>query len=122
MAEEDRTRDLPQRVRGEARGGSASSAPPVLSAELRQRIQAAVKAERDDTATSDQEDMATTEYVPTSGGAGRDAARPAIAGPAADDDITQGLGRAVVPEPGATSGAAGDLYARHRYHLGTTPP
>jgi hypothetical protein len=46
MGDEDRSRHLPQRVRGEARGGSAPSAAPVLSEEMRQRIQAAVRAER----------------------------------------------------------------------------
>jgi hypothetical protein len=46
MGDEDRGRHLPQRVRGEARGGSAPSAAPVLSEEMRQRIQAAIRAER----------------------------------------------------------------------------
>jgi hypothetical protein len=46
MGDEDRSRHLPQRVRGEARGGSAPSATPVLSEEKRQRIRAAIRAER----------------------------------------------------------------------------
>jgi len=45
MAEQEGGRELPHRVRGAARGGSASTAP-VLSEEVRQRIQAAVRAER----------------------------------------------------------------------------
>lgn len=46
MGDEDRSQDLPLRVRGVARTGPASSAPRVLSEELRQRMQAAVNAER----------------------------------------------------------------------------
>jgi hypothetical protein len=47
MGDEDRSRELPQRERGMARGGSGRSTPsPVLSEEVRRRIQAAVKAER----------------------------------------------------------------------------
>ena len=50
MGDEDRGRDLPQRVRGAARTGPPPSAPSsssrALSEELRQRIEAAVKAER----------------------------------------------------------------------------
>jgi hypothetical protein len=46
MGDEDRSRHLPQRVRGAARDGSAPSGVPVLSEEMRQRIQAAVRAER----------------------------------------------------------------------------
>lgn len=55
MGDEDRGRHLPQRVRGEARDGSAPPAAPVLSEEMRQRIQAAVRAERAGTAAEDQE-------------------------------------------------------------------
>jgi hypothetical protein len=46
MSDEDRGLELPQRARGAARGGSVSSVAPVLSEELRRRLQAAVKAER----------------------------------------------------------------------------
>jgi hypothetical protein len=56
MGDEDGSQELPQRSRGAARGGSDRSAPsvsPVLSEELRQRIQAAVKAERADAAAKD---------------------------------------------------------------------
>src|ERR1700735_3079947 len=54
----DRRRQLPERVRGTARGGpdqSTPSASPVLSEELRQRIQAAVKAERNQAAATEQQ-------------------------------------------------------------------
>jgi hypothetical protein len=46
MGDEDRTQQLPQRVRGAARAGPFPSAPPALSEELRQRMLAAVAAER----------------------------------------------------------------------------
>jgi hypothetical protein len=46
MSDEDLGPELPQRMRGTARGSSVSSVAPVLSEELRRRLQAAVKAER----------------------------------------------------------------------------
>src|ERR1700759_849190 len=58
MADEDSGRELPQRVRGEARPGSsvpAASPSPVLSEELRQRMRAAVTAERSGAATKQNE-------------------------------------------------------------------
>src|SRR5689334_11638688 len=58
MADEDSGRELPQRVRGEARSGSSVPAPspsPVLSEELRQRMRAAVTAERSGAATKQDE-------------------------------------------------------------------
>ena len=61
MGDEDRGQELPQRVRGAARPGpppsapSLSSASPALSEELRQRMQAAVEAERARAATPTQE-------------------------------------------------------------------
>ncbi len=58
MTEEDRDRDLPQRTRGAARGGAAPSVSSVLSEELRQRIQAAVKAEREGATAKDDEPAA----------------------------------------------------------------
>ena len=57
MGDEDGSQELPQRSRGAARGESDRSAPSVsqvLSEELRQRIQAAVKAERAEAAANDQ--------------------------------------------------------------------
>ena len=58
MGDEDRSRHLPQRVRGAARGGSGHPPAPVLSEEMRQRIQAAVRAERAGTTGVDQESAA----------------------------------------------------------------
>jgi hypothetical protein len=54
MADQEGGRELPHRVRGAARGGSASTAP-VLSEEVRQRIQAAVRAERAERTEQDQD-------------------------------------------------------------------
>ncbi len=50
MADEGRGRELPQRLRGEERAPASppgSPAAPVLSAELRQRLEVAVTAEWD---------------------------------------------------------------------------
>jgi hypothetical protein len=47
MSEEGRGRELPRRVRAASPSGPAQSTAPALSEELRQRMQAAVKAERD---------------------------------------------------------------------------
>ena len=61
MGEENRGSELPQRERGTARTGPSRSAPspsPVLSEELRQRLQAAVRAER---AEASREQERTTE-------------------------------------------------------------
>jgi hypothetical protein len=46
MGDEDPGRELPHRAPGAARGGSAQSAAPLLSEEVRQRLRAAVEAER----------------------------------------------------------------------------
>jgi hypothetical protein len=57
MTDEDRSQDLPHRVRGAARGGPGPSrpSPPSVSAELRQRMQAAVEAERGETAVREED-------------------------------------------------------------------
>jgi hypothetical protein len=46
MGKEDHDRELPHRAPGAARGGSAQSAAPLLSEQVRQRLRAAVEAER----------------------------------------------------------------------------
>jgi hypothetical protein len=57
MADEERGKELPQRVRGATRAAppASVSSPSALSDELRQRIQAAVDAERSDLAVPKQE-------------------------------------------------------------------
>ena len=67
MADKDPGRELPQRVRGEARSGSsvpAASPSPVLSEELRQRMRAAVTAERSGAATKQDETPGTKTSSP----------------------------------------------------------
>ena len=86
MADDEGGRELPQRVRGAARGGSASTAP-VLSEEVRQRIQAAVRAERAERSEEDQET------------AGEQAQRATGAGPAG----------------GPTGQAANDINAKRKH-------
>ena len=57
MADEERGKELPQRVRGATRSAPATSvtSPSALSDELRQRMQAAVDAERSDPSVPKQE-------------------------------------------------------------------
>src|ERR1700733_13216636 len=74
MGDQDSSQELPQRVRGVARAGPPSSAPPALSDEVRQRMQAAVLAERADAAQQDAD--APTGPEPKATGPGR-AANPA---------------------------------------------
>jgi hypothetical protein len=77
MGDEDRDRRLPQRVRGEARArpsASASASSPVLSDELRQRMRAAVTAERSRTAAQEQENFPAGEVTSPSVNDGEDQA------------------------------------------------
>ena len=102
MANQDPGRELPQRVRGAARTGPSQSAPsssPVLSEELRQRIRAAVTAERTGAAATGQDEAQGGEA------AGPEPARPgrsANAGPIPQDEITQWLGTTTEPPSGVT--------------------
>ena len=77
LGDEDRSRELPQRVRGAARAEPAPPAQPVLSEELRQRIRAAVRAERGEAVGQDQELASEPERRVTASGPVRtDAASP----------------------------------------------
>jgi hypothetical protein len=97
MGDEDRSQELPQRVRGGAQTGPRPSAPPVLSEELRQRLQAAVVAEHAAAATQD--DGAPTEPSPptTSADHGISWPRPS-APPVLSGELRQRLQAAVVAE------------------------
>jgi hypothetical protein len=128
MADEDRGRELPQRVRGAARSGPSASAPlssPVLSEELRQRMRAAVTAERSGSATKQDEapgvEATSPERVrsvrpkaarrepptrseapvhsepPAASEPAAPPARAANAGPIAEDEITEWLGTTAKP-------------------------
>jgi hypothetical protein len=77
LGNEDRSRELPQRVRGTARAGSAPPSQPVLAEELRERIRAAVRAERGETVGQDQGLASKPERRVTASGPRRtDAASP----------------------------------------------
>jgi hypothetical protein len=77
LGDEDRSRELPQRVRGAARATPAPPAQPVLSEELRQRIRAAVRTERGQAVGQDQELASEPERRATASGPVRtDAASP----------------------------------------------
>jgi hypothetical protein len=128
MADEDPGRELPQRVRGAARSGSSVPAPspsPVLSEELRQRMRAAVTAERTGTATKQDEAPGSDAASPKPARSVRPKAarreppatpqppaapeppatsephvrpvRAANAGPIAEDEITQWIGTTAKP-------------------------
>ena len=62
MRDEDRTQPVPLQVRGAVRAGPRPSASPVLSADLRQRLLAAVVAGR--AAAAPQDDQAPAEPSP----------------------------------------------------------
>jgi hypothetical protein len=128
MAEEQPGRELPQRVRGAARSGPSASAPPsspVLSEELRQRMRAAVTAERSGAAIKQDEapggEATSPERVrsvrpkaarrepptrseapvrsepPAVSESAAPPARAANAGPIAEDEITEWLGTTAKP-------------------------
>ena len=133
MAEEDRDRELPQRVRGAAAAGPPPAAPassPLLSEELRQRMQAAVTAERTGTAARErdgtpgggangvegkQRRAVTAEPErPVPSGPPVRPERTANAGPIAEDEITEWLGAAKLPSAAEPPPAAGLAAGRGR--------
>jgi hypothetical protein len=105
MADEDSGRELPQRVRGEARPGSsvpAASPSPVLSEELRQRMREAVTAERSGAATKQDEAPGSKAAAPKPEPPATPEpqvrpVRAANAGPIAEDEITQWIGTTANP-------------------------
>ena len=105
MADENPGRELPQRVRGAARSRPPARAPssPALSEDLRQRMRAAVSAERSGAATKQDEapggEATGPEPVPAwpSSEPPASPARAANAGPIAEDEITQWLGTSAKP-------------------------
>jgi hypothetical protein len=132
MADENPGRELPQRVRGATRSAPPARAPSssVLSEDLRQRMRAAVTAERSGAATKQDEapggEETGPEPVPPAGpeitarsettavskppavsGPPASPARAANAGPMAEDEITQWLGTTAQPPSSVRPGAAG---------------
>jgi hypothetical protein len=126
MGDEDRGHELPQRARGAPRAAPhpPSSPPaPLLSAELRQRLKAAVTAERSGAAVREQDKPVggevTTPSVRTGISPGRPgraagpdrAAQPvrsANAGPVAEDEVTEWLGTAGRSPSAAPAPAGGE--------------
>ena len=119
MADKGGDKELPQRFRGEARAAtsqSGSPVAPVLSAELRQRLETAVTAERAVAAARDQDrptgGEVTTPSVRAGSGRGgtslpdarggragsadaaQERARAANAGPLTEDEVTEWIGTA----------------------------
>ena len=109
MADEDPGRELPQRVRGEARSGSSVPAPspsPVLSEELRQRMRAAVTAERSGAATKQDEAPGSKAASPKPGRSARPKAPrrepPATPQPSATPQPPAAPEPPATPQPPAT--------------------
>jgi hypothetical protein len=119
MADKGGDKELPQRFRGEARAATSSSGSPVapvLSAELRQRLETAVTTERAVAAARDQDGPTggevTTPLVRSGDGLGtslpdtrdsgragsadaaQDRPRAANAGPLTEDEVTEWIGTA----------------------------
>ena len=115
MADKGGDRELPQRFRGDARAAtspSGSPAAPVLSAELRQRLEAAVIAERS---------VAAAPGTGQADAAGRSGPRAASAGPLTEDEVTEWIGTAgKSPEaaPGVAPGVAPDAEPESASWLG----
>jgi hypothetical protein len=128
MADEGRGRELPQRARGADRAADRAAAPPsgsppapVPSAQLRQRLEAAVTAERSEAAAREQDRPAGGEVtIPSvkseTGGLGgirrrgpvhEVQPRAANAGPITEDEVTEWLGTVgKSPSAAASPGAA----------------
>jgi hypothetical protein len=90
MAEKGGDREMPRRFRGDARAATSPSgapAAPVLSAELRERLEAAVNAERSVPAAREQNRPAGGEVTTPS-------VRAANAGPLTEDEVTEWIGTA----------------------------
>jgi len=99
MGDENRSEQLPHRVRGAAQAKPAPSVSPALSDELRQRMRAAVSAERARATGQGQ----PGQDQPGQGQPGQERAepaRPAIASAPADNRVAApGASEAVRPEP-----------------------
>jgi hypothetical protein len=112
MGDEDRGREMPQRVRGVPRAGPyppGSPPAPLISAELRQHLEAAITAERSEAAVREQDRPAGGEVTTPSVRTGVSVDQPgraaepdraaqpvraANAGPVAEDEVTEWLGTA----------------------------
>jgi hypothetical protein len=117
MADKGGDRELMQRFRGDARAAtspSGSPAAPVLSAELRERLEAAVIAERSVAAAREQNRLAGGEVTTPS-------VRAANAGPLTEDEVTEWIGTAGKSQeaaPGVAPGVAPDAEPESASWLG----
>jgi hypothetical protein len=114
MADKGGDRELPQRFRGDARAAtspSGSPAAPVPSAELRERLEAAVIAERSVAAGREQNRAA-----------GGEVTTPSVhAGPLTEDEVTEWIGTAGKSQeaaPGVAPGVAPDAEPESASWLG----
>jgi hypothetical protein len=117
MADKGGDRELPQRFRGDARAAtspSGSPAAPVLSAELRERLEAAVIAERSVAAAREQN-------RPADGEVSTPSVRAANGGPLTEDEVTEWIGTAGKSQeaaPGVEQGVAPDAEPESASWLG----
>jgi hypothetical protein len=117
MADNGGDRELTQRFRGDTRAATSppgSPAAPVLSAELRERLEAAVIAERSVAAAREQNSPAGGEVATPS-------ARAANAGPLTEDEVTEWIGTAGKSQeaaPGVAPGVAPDAEPESASWLG----
>ena len=111
MAGKGGDRELPQRFRGDTRAAtspSGSPATPVLSAELRERLEAAVIAERSVAAAREQNTA-------------QERAGAANAGPLTEDEVTEWIetaGKSQEAAPGVAPGVASDAEPESASWLG----
>ena len=111
MADKGGDRELPQRFRGDTRAAtspSGSPATPVLSAELRERLEAAVIAERSVAAAREQNTA-------------QERAGAANAGPLTEDEVTEWIetaGKSQEAAPGVAPGVAPDAEPESASWLG----
>ena len=100
MGDEDRSERLPHRVRRAAQAGPAPSASPAMSDELRQRMRAAVSAERARATGQDQPAQGQpARDQPARDQPGQDRAEPARSAPADNGVAAPAAREAVRPEP-----------------------
>ena len=117
MADNGGDRELTQRFRGDTRAATSppgSPAAPVLSAELRERLDAAVIAERSVAAAREQNRAAGAEVTTPS-------ARAANAGPLTEDEVTEWIGTAGKSReaaPGVAPGVSPDAEPESASWLG----
>jgi hypothetical protein len=113
MADENRSQELPQRTLAAGRAGPTPPAPPILTEELRQRIQAAVKAEREHKGENDaltEPVLRDAEPTPPS----REGSQPIKPEPSGNPGHTVKPSKQVTPEPDASPQPTGGVPANDK--------